>query len=190
MIGTVGFILLAVFLIVYVVTTPRKEFPIVVIFHALLQYGLTLAMWFLFLGRQHAIILMLFLWLSTLLLIWARSVNYSNELLSIRLFFSISQWAVLLMLGLFLALESPYYYVTTASSQGVAPHFQHISLRPIIKLGANFLLFTTFFQLTLNWGQKWPLLRSLIDLGPILLYVGLMGILRSLMSQQMGFPHT
>ncbi|MEO0582476.1 MAG: hypothetical protein AAF135_09660, partial [Bacteroidota bacterium] len=71
MIGTVGFILLAVFLIVYVVTTPRKEFPIVVIFHALLQYGLTLAMWFLFLGRQHAIILMLFLWLSTLLLIWA-----------------------------------------------------------------------------------------------------------------------
>ena len=129
-----------------------------------------------------------FMVISSVLLVWGRNLNYSRELLSIQFFFSISQWTVIASVLIFMAVKSPYYYLMPSSAWSAHINANQLSIHPVIKLCGNVLLFTTFFHLILNWGQKWSLRKSLIDLGPFMIYILLATLLRSFQSNTHAFP--
>lgn len=182
--------LLIVASLIYVFAAPRKEIPLVIVLHGLLQYGMTLAGWTFRLGSLLGSILVSFLFLSSFLLIWARSLNYSKEYHSIRLFFSLAQWTVLIGLLGFIGWDSPYYYLLPSSTliPGIEAH--QLVIHPAVKFGGNFLVFAAFFHLILHWGQKWTPVKTLIDLGPIILYLLLTTGLSYFLSTQTTFPIT
>ncbi|GAB4409955.1 MAG: hypothetical protein OHK0039_13980 [Bacteroidia bacterium] len=189
MVSTV-FVLFLVSMSTFVLLAGRKEVPVIVLLHALVQYAFTLAQWAFRLNDYLSGMLLGFIILSSLLLFWGRSMNYSNELHSVRLFFTMGQWVLLLGLVLYMGLKSPYYYVIPSSSWHPDIPMHRLSIQPVLKLGGNLLIFTTFFQLVLHWGQRWPLRRSLADLGPLLLYALGMVILEMLQSARSAIPFT
>lgn len=129
-----------------------------------------------------------FIFLSTVLLIWARGLNYSRELHSIQLFFSVSQWIAIISVGIFISVKSPFYYLLPSSSWHSNLNAHQLSIHPVIKLCGNILVFTTFFHLILNWGQKWSIRKSLVDLGPLIVYFALIIFLKIIQSSGNSFP--
>ncbi|MCI4669602.1 MAG: hypothetical protein MRZ79_15820 [Bacteroidia bacterium] len=188
MAAEIGFLILSVALLMYFLFAGRKELPLLLVSHALLQYGLSMVLWYFHLSGSLASILMVFIWISSILLIWARSLNYGQDLFSIRLFFSVSQWAILLVLFLFIAIKSPFYYVFPATSLGQNVPVQHMTFHPILKLSGNLLIFTTFFHVIVHWGQRWKWHKSLIDLSPIIIYTFLLVILRNMRIENSSLP--
>jgi len=164
---------------IFFILTPRKEVPVILIIQALLQYVWTLGSWSLKLDTGMTWLLWSWMLSGTLLLLWARNLAYSKELFSIRLFFSVSQWAIILIIGLLIATRSPYEWIGPVGA-GIT---EGVSLHPAIKLSGNLLIFTTFFQLVLHWGQMWSLRKSVVDLGPIFIYFGTLLLLRFLQFQ-------
>lgn len=166
----------------------RKELPLLVVMHAILQYAFTLISWFFQLNYALSAILLVFLMISALLLIWARNLNYSRELVSIRLFFTMLQWVLVIAVGIFMVAKSPFQYIVPSSSwHGHIPAHQ-LSVHPVIKMGGNVILFTTFFHLVLHWGQSWKVKKSLIDLGPVVLYLMAIAILRFYQASHLSLP--
>lgn len=155
--------------------------------HALLQYGFSMVLWAFHLSGSLASILMVFIWVSSVMLIWARGLNYGQDLFSIRLFFSVSQWAILLVLFLFVSIKSPFYYTFPATVSGHLP-VQKLTFHPILKLSGNLLVFTTFFHVIVHWGQKWKWQKSLLDLSPIVIYAIMLVILRNLRMEHAALP--
>ena len=172
----------------YLVVAKRKEVPFVIVIHAFFQYILTLAFWIFHMNTAMAGLLLGFMAISSGLLVWARNLNYSRELLSIQFFFSISQWAVIASVLIFMAVKSPYYYLVPSANWHSHINAHQLSIHPVIKLCGNVLLFTTFFQLILNWGQKWSVRKSLIDLGPLMIYILLATLLRFFQSFSQALP--
>ena len=172
----------------YFILSKRKEVPLIVVLHAFFQYVLTLAFWIFNMNGAMAGLLLGFMTISTVLLVWGRYLNYSRELLSIQLFFSISQWAIIGSVLVFMAVKSPYYYLIPSSTLHSHINAHQLSIHPVIKLCGNILLFTTFFHLILNWGQKWSIRKSLVDLGPFLIYLVLAAMLRFFQSFTSAFP--
>jgi hypothetical protein len=165
----------------------RKEMPLLVITHSVLQYAFTLISWFFQLNPALSALLLVFLMLSGVLLIWARSLNYSKELISIRMFFSMLQWVVIFAVGVFILTKSPYHYMMpSANWQGHVPAHQ-LAVHPIIKICGNLLIFTTFFHLILNWGQRWQIRKSILDLLPMVIYLVALILIR--VYQAMIFTH-
>ncbi|RMG75741.1 MAG: hypothetical protein D6722_00440 [Bacteroidetes bacterium] len=187
MVSTV-FALFCVLLVVYFLFSSRKEVPLMILLHAGIQYGLALVLWMFRLGPYLSGMLLGFMVLSSFLLIWARSLTYSREWQGIRIFFSLAQWTVLLALVIFATVKSPYYYLVPSSTWHPDVPVHRMTIQPALKLGGNILLFTTFFQVILHWGQKWDLRKSLVDLGPILLYFGGLLVLRLLHDAQAALP--
>ena len=184
-------ILFIIFIIgcaVYLVVAPRKEVPLIILLHALFQYAMTLVFWIFHMNTYFAGMLLGFMVLTTFLLIWARGMNYSRELHSIQMFFSLSQWAILIAVIIFISIKSPYFYMFPSSgwNQHINPH--QLSIHPAAKLCGNILLFSTFFQLIIGWGRRWTIRKSIIDLGPICIYFAMMGLLRYFQSQVQIFP--
>ncbi|TAE47777.1 MAG: hypothetical protein EAZ89_16960 [Bacteroidetes bacterium] len=166
--------------------SPRKETPAFILLHALTQYVFTLALWMSAMDSFFGSLLLGFIVLASFLLIWARSLNYSQELLSVRMFFSVSQWAILLTIVLFAVFKEPYVLQAAPGNDMPDIRLPRVSLHPLIKLSGNLLLFTTFFQVIISWGQRWSYRKSLFDLGPLWLYFFLLGLLRILHQMQAG----
>ncbi len=184
----IGFTILSIALIIYFFFSERKEIPLVLVLHALLQYGFTMVLWYFKLTPSLSSILVIFLWLSSIMLIWGRSLTFGRDLFSIRLFFSVSQWAILLVLGLFISLKSPFYYVFPTAELNHKLPLQHLTYHPILKLSGNILIFTTFFHVVIHWGQQWKWTKSLIDLLPVMIYAAILLVLRHLKMESIDFP--
>lgn len=174
--------------VLYLLFAPRKESAFFVILHAFFQYVTTLALWIFHMNSALAGLLLGFMVVSTGLLIWARSLNYSAEQHSIKRYFVISQWLLIGVIALFISLKSPYYYLVPAASwhAHINPHL--LSIHPLVKISANVFLFSTFFLVILQWGQKWHIRQSLIMLGPILIYFLLVLLLRFFQTSTFTYP--
>lgn len=185
----IAFLVLMLGFLAYWFFAPRKEIPTLILLHAILQYGLTLASWQLQLSSILTGILLSFLILSTFLLIWARSLDYSREMHNIRLVFSVLQWAILISIVGYISFKSPYSYVSPVGQWHPPLAGQKgISLHPMLKFGMNILTFTTFYHLVLHWGQKWTFRKSLIDLGPFIVFLVILAILRYIQVHTPSFP--
>ncbi|MEZ4774316.1 MAG: hypothetical protein R3D00_14120 [Bacteroidia bacterium] len=174
--------------LLYFILSSRKEIPFLILVHALFQYLFTLSAWVFQMNNPMAGLLLGFIFASTLLLIWARGLNYSRELLSIHLFFSVSQWMGILAVGLFIFFKSPFYYLMPSSAWHSNLSAHQMSIHPVIKLCGNFFLFTTFFHLILSWGAKWSLRKSLVDLGPLIVYFAIIAVLRIFQAKTQSLP--
>ena len=98
------------------------------------------------------------------------------------------QWVMLLAVGIFVLAKSPYHYITPSSSwHGHVPAHQ-LSVHPVIKMVGNLLLFTTFIQLVLHWGQRWQIKKSLLDLAPIIIYLLAVACLRFYQASHLTHP--
>ena len=174
----------------YLLFSPRKEIPLIILMHALVQYVMTLIFWIFHMNTYFSAMLLGFMLLTTLILIWARSLNYSRELQSIQLFFSLTQWVALIAVGVFISINSPYFYMVPSSGwhKYINPH--QLSIHPAAKLCGNILLFSTFFQIIAGWGRSWSIRRSLLDLGPITIYISMMGLLRLFQSNVEVYPYS
>ncbi|MEL6674236.1 MAG: hypothetical protein AAFR61_18665 [Bacteroidota bacterium] len=183
----VGFIFISA---LYLFLSPRKEVPLVIILHAFFQYVMTLGFWLVQMNTYFAGMLLGFMVTTSVLLVWARNLNYSKDLLSIRLFFTLTQWTALVAVVIFIVVKSPYYYMVPSSSwQDLVDH-QQLSIHPAAKLCGNVLLFTTFFHLVLGWGQRWSASKSFWDLSPLFLYFLLMSFLRIFQQGTEVFPYS
>jgi len=180
----IGFICISM---LYLLGASRKEVPLVILLQALLQYVFTLAVWSLRLPGPLGIILLSYMTGTTLLLIWARSLTVSKQWYSVRLFFTVSQWAMLLMLAVLVSIRSPYLYTDAGDLSG-GHGGQILTLHPALKFGGNLMLFTGFFHLIMHWGQAWSLRRSLLDLGPVLLYCLLLLGLKMMQAANASLP--
>ena len=72
------YVLFIVLISAYLVFSERKEVPLFVVLHAILQYGFTLALWLFQMTSLLGALLLGFIAASTFLLIWARSFNYNK----------------------------------------------------------------------------------------------------------------
>lgn len=187
MAAEIGFLTLSLALLLYFLFSSRKELPMLLVCHALLQYGLSMVLWSFHLSSSLASIIMVFIWISSIMLIWARSLTYGQDLFSIRLFFSVSQWAILLVLILFVCIKSPFYYVFPTAAHGGIPT-QKLTFHPILKLSGNLLIFTTFFHVIVHWGQRWKWTKSLLDLAPIVIYAIMLLVLRNVQIEHAAQP--
>lgn len=161
----------------YLLLARRKELPLLVISHGLLQYFFTLIMWFSEMESQLSSVTLLFIVATSTLLIWARGLNYSREFRMIKVMVELGQWIILLAMGLFLLVNSPFSY--HLSSRGPNPHlgFGYSVIHPWLKSGGNLLIFTTYLLILLNWGSNWPTKKSLKNFAPILIYFLLIALL-------------
>lgn len=176
------------FCLLWFLLASRKELPLLVATHAILQYAFTLVSWFFQLNYALSALLLVFLMITAILLVWARNLNFSRELVSIRLFFSMLQWVLVFAVGIFILAKSPFQYIVPSSSwHGHIPAHQ-LSVHPVIKMGGNLMLFTTFFHLILHWGQRWNIKKSLIDLGPIAIYLIAIAALRFYQTSHLTHP--
>ncbi len=171
------YLLFILALTVYLLLSAKKELPIIVVVHAVLQYILTLVMWFTDMSPYLAGVLLAFMVSTTGLLIWGRSLNYSRDHQMIKVFVALGQWTVMVSILLFLMLKSPYSYHFSSLGSGNGHSLAYSTIHPFIKLCGNLLLFTTFLQVILSWGTSWSIKQSLRDLGPIVLYFLLTAIL-------------
>ena len=185
-----AFLLFILGCILYLLLSPRKEAALFVILHAFLQYVITLALWIFHMNSMLAALMLGFIVMSTGLLIWARSLNYSAEQQGIRRFLGVSQWVLLGVIALFILIKSPYYYLIPSSNwhAHINPHL--MSIHPLVKISANAFLFSTFFLVILQWGQRWNIRQSLMLLGPMVLYFVLVVLLRFFQSATHTFPLT
>jgi len=168
------FLIFIVSAVGYLLAAARKEFPLFILLHAVLQYAMLMLIWKGNLPPLMASFGLGFMWLSSFSLLWARSLNYSRAFKVLRGSLSVVQWAILLGLGLTLMGGTANAFVYIANSQPFAPlnPYAH-RLQPIAeatKLLGNLLVFTTFMHIVLQWGQKWSFRKSMLDLGPVLLY--------------------
>ncbi|MDX1908136.1 MAG: hypothetical protein SF053_13960 [Bacteroidia bacterium] len=158
----------------YLFWSPRKEIPLVIVLHALLQYVLTLALWLFYMDSRMTGLLLGYMAATTLLLIWGRQLTYSRELISIRVFFRLTQWVILGGLLIFVLFQNPYVFMEPSEQWAGRLNFQHLTFHPLLKLAGNVLAFTSFFHVILHWGQAWSLRKTWLDLGPLVGYILLM----------------
>lgn len=174
--------------VAYLVIAPRKEVALFIIFHAFLQYILSLALWIFHMNTGLVSLLLGFMTTSTGLLLWARNMNYSREQHSFRRYFLLGQWGLLVVIVFFMAVRSPYYYLVPAASWHAHINPNLMSIHPLIKLSGNAFVFTTFFLIMLHWGQKWNIWRSLLVLGPFFLYLLIVVLLRLFQTSTYTYP--
>jgi len=187
MLNTLFLLLIAGFTI-FLLLSRRKEIPFFILLHGAIQYMLTLIFWLFEMNSYYAGILWFFIFFSSLVLVWARGMNYSREMHRVEMFFSVTQWGILLAVLVFVALNSPYYHMIPSASWSSQINPNPVAIHPIAKLAGNMLLFTTFFQLIIGWGRTWTFRKSVIELGPIILYFILMGVLRVYEDEVQLFP--
>ncbi|WNJ19556.1 hypothetical protein [Pontibacter sp. G13] len=171
----------------YLLLARRKEVPLFIAMHAIAQYVFTLVTWFFHMNSQLTGLLLGMMFLTTALLLWARNLDYSRELHAVQLFFSISQWAALAAAGA-MCLFEPYTYLPPSSFWHPFIASDRQILHPVIKFLGNFLLFTTFFQIILHWGQRWSRKKSWIDLSPLFLYLILLVIMNLMRGTEVHHP--
>jgi hypothetical protein len=167
----ISFILASV---VYLLLSPRKEFPLLVLLHTALQYTLTMLVWHGNLPPSIAAISMGCMWAAAIVLVWGRSLNYSYKLKFLKYALSVFQWVIFIGLMVNIFAQDGQILLLTGNSIGGADMSRENQMSQLIiemfHFGANILVFTTFLHIVLQWGQRWTIQKSLVDLGPAILY--------------------
>lgn len=186
---TALFTIYIVICLLYLIWVPRKEMAMLVILHAFVQYAMTLTLWFFQINSQLTALLLGFMFATSILLLWARNINYSQEWLAVRIFFSLVQWSMIVFIISYLIFQPAYnQFVPSIAWQGKIAA-QHLAINPVIKVCGNLILFTSFFQIMLHWGQKWTIKKSLFNLGPMIIYFIIMSLLKIFQSYTENSPY-
>lgn len=172
------FILFIVLGLGYLMWSPRKEVVSLVLLHAFVQYAVTIAFWLFQINTHFTAMLLGFIVSTSLLLLWARTLDYSREWKSVGVFVTLAQWTAVGFVLVLMLLGSPYEQFVPAAAWSGQVGMAHQAIHPSIKLCANLILFTSFFQLIRNWGQRWSLNKSLLELGPLLIYFLILSLLK------------
>lgn len=170
----IGYVMYFGGLLAVVLFAAKKEIPLFVVFHSLLQYVFTILGWYGAMDSQGTGLLLMGLIVSTLCLFWGSTLSETQTVFPIQLFFTISSWVILLVLGLFAWIKSPYdygYLLTESLPFHEEPSKQVLPLHPLIKIGGNVLIFMGFLQISLAWRRIWTLQKSLLDLSPLGIYL-------------------
>jgi hypothetical protein len=182
------FILFILCCVFYLLLSPKKEMALLIVLHAFMQYAITLSLWLFHMNPALTGLLLSFMVVSSGLLVWARGLNYSTEQHSIYHYFVVGQWILLGMIGLFIAIKSPYYYLVPSSSWNSHINPNLMSIHPIVKIGGNAFIFSSIFLIILQWGQKWSIRQSLVVLGPGMIYFLLVLLLRFFQTSTYSYP--
>ncbi|MEM6265592.1 MAG: hypothetical protein AAGI38_24025 [Bacteroidota bacterium] len=174
----VAYYILISLLMAYLLVAAQKETPLLVLLHAIVQYLLTLGLWGMKMSGYIAGLLACFIFITSLVLVWIRNLNYSHELKILRIAFNWSQWVILGGLGIFMWTQSPF--ATVASSYEFHPHIEIPigGLHPMVKVTGNVLMFSFLAQFFLFWGTKWTVGNSFRRLLPFLIYLVLVFFLQ------------
>lgn len=155
--------------LLYLLLSPRKEAPLLIVAHACLQYFSALVMWVGEMDDALSGLLLGFIAASSLLLIWARALNYGREHHMLVVLLSLAQWLLL-----FAALLIVFWYHTPYVPGYASAHgYRAVSfvLRPFLRVGSNLMLFSAFLLTVLQWGNYWEIRQSLQRLLPLVLYL-------------------
>ncbi len=122
----------------------------------------------------------------------ASRLRVNKQEFAIKLFFSVSQWALLIMLAVFIGFKSPFIYAGTefpleGSTGRLSPP---IILHPLLRLSGNLIAFFLFFQLITHRKEYWDLSKSVLLLGPSIVYFCLIVYLRFLQVSMSSFTFT
>ncbi len=159
-----------ILLLGYFLISERKEIPFVILVHALGQYFVTQFFWLNQMTEKMTGLLLLFMILTSGILVWARSLNYGKEFQMIRMFFRVSGWAILLMAVIVAWVKGNYVLVQPYSQIGVPSHFGGWELHAFIKICGNGLAFIMTLHLVFGWGERWTARASLADFLPFFLF--------------------
>ncbi|MEM9985139.1 MAG: hypothetical protein AAF804_08595 [Bacteroidota bacterium] len=168
--------------LLYFLAANHKQVATLILFHSLIQYFWTLFMWSFQLNQSLSWVLLAFLAASSCLLIMASRLRVNKQEFAIKLFFTISQWALLIMLAVFIGFKSPFLFAETDFPiEGSVGRFSpHITLHPLLRLSGNLIAFFLFFQLITHRKEFWDFSKSVLLLGPSIVYFSLMAYLRFL----------
>lgn len=157
-------------LLSYFVASERKEVPFVVIVHALVQYFLTQFFWLNQVTGKMGGLLLLFIILTSVILIWGRHLPYGKELQMVKVFFRVSAWGVFLMAILVAWVKGTYILVQPYTEVGAHYQVGGWEVHPFIKLCGNGSAFIVVLLLIFGWGRNWTLRDSLADFLPFILF--------------------
>ena len=175
------------FLLAQLLIARKKEFGLLVISHAVLQYVYTLLSWRLQLAPGVALATLGFIVATTMLLIWARRMHIgSNDQKMAQTLVNALQWTFLGALLFFVIIRSPDWYEFSGSNENGAIIGSYVSLHPFIRMSGNYFLFALFAQITIRWGLVWKPRDTLLNLGP---FVGYVLLILLLLARQASFNH-
>lgn len=165
---------------VYLLVAPRKEFPLVVILHTVVQYALTMLAWQGALPPPIAVLTMGCMWSAALVMIWVRTWAYSPRLQYANYLARVMQWAVLGVAVLDVFGHNSSAEMLVGNALLMDESTLTMVLREANRFIGNLLVFMSFLQIILHWGQHWTVKKSLLDLFPVVGYFMLMLVLRLL----------
>ncbi len=159
-----------ILLLGYFLVSDRKELPFIILVHALGQYFVTQFFWLNQMTGKMTGLLLLFMILTSGILVWARALNYGKEFQMVRMFFRVSGWAILLMAVSVAWVKGNYVLVPSFSEAGVQSHFGGWEIHSFIKICGNGLVFIFILHLIFGWGQRWAPRQSMADFLPFFLF--------------------
>lgn len=174
------YVLFLFLLVGYFFLSTRKEVPFLVMVYAISQYLMTQFFWMNQVSTRMSGLLLLYITLTSGVLIWGRSLQIGRELNLLKAFFRVSGWSVLLIAVLILWVKGPFALEIPEMS-GVVAHVGGWQFLPVLKLTGNALFFIFVLMLILNWGERVNFRQSLTDYAPFIFYLGIIGMLAFLL---------
>lgn len=169
----------------YFFLSSRKEIPFLVLVYAVGQYLMTQFFWMNQVSKRMSGLLLLFIFLTSVVLIWGRSLQLGKELNLLKVFFRVSGWSVLLIALVIMWVKGPFLIQIPEMSEAVA-HIGGWQFLPVLKLTGNALFFIFVLLLILNWGERMSFRQSLTDYAPFILYLGIICLLAFLLPSGQG----
>lgn len=165
-----GYVFLILSLIAYLLWAPRKELPFVLVLHGVVQYGASVGFWLFSIGPAVLGKVLIGIYLGTALIWWARSIGYGPFWRRVYATSAGLGWLMMTLVVVWISMDGLFQY------QEVSPMWREVlavsplAIHPLFKWLGNVLIFLTFFQITLHWGQPWKPVRSWLTFGPLLLF--------------------
>ncbi len=166
-----GYVLLLLFLVAYVLWSARKEIPLMLLFHVLIQYGFTLGIWFFTLSPTTTGVLLVGLCIGTPILIWGRILPLGKQWTASYRISWVMGWILISGIVGWMVWKGPYAYQEVSQAWRDIFPGTPLLLNQAFKWVGNGLLFLTFFQIILHWGERWTALGTWLSFGPIVLYL-------------------
>ncbi len=155
----------------YLFFSPKKEVPLFLLVYGLLQYAITQLWWWPETDGRIAGLLLLFIVLSTGLMLWGKELERDQDRYYATVLMRVGQWLFLVALAVVLGFKRPWVV-----NESLEPVWENLAearswgFPSFAKVGGNLLLFGFWFQVIMGWGESWSWKKSLLDLGPLLLY--------------------
>lgn len=174
------YFLFLIFLLGYFLLSARKEVPLVICSYALCQYLMTQFLWMNQMSARMSGLLLLFICLTVGVLIWGRSLPVGRELNTLRIFFRVSGWAIV-VISLIIVWKKGPFLLELSTGTALPPSSGGWRFLPALKLSGNALLFTFFILFILNWGERLSIRQSLWDYAPFLLFLTVIAMLAAML---------